>query len=217
MFLIVIAVYTKLLPASYAKAVAGIEARFFDDELDYHFENWEITYDIIVDEDGKATITNTMRTFLLIPAHIKNPYFKQNIYADNDVKLTSVFIDQKQIDLSDKTLFKKNAANTKHESELVLNLRQYAKNSDRIKFERTFVIVQDLKTEPYITAVVTRFIQGAVVKSSITPSHCVRFIPIGVGPVEEITESNKMRRWNLAAPEDLLLPGQGYTIIMVQL
>ena len=201
----------ELLPSSYSTAVAGIEKRFFDDELDYHFESFEIVYSIVV-TDSTVVITNTMDTTLRIPKHVKDPVFKQKIRGDQPARLTAIFINNRKIDLTDKTLF-----TGKGESrELVLNLRKYAKGADSVELVRTFVMTQNLLAEPYITAVISRFIKGAVIKGLISPSHKLRFIGMGISLVEpETIDGNGYTTWCLAGSDDLLLPGQGYMIVII--
>lgn len=201
----------RLLPSTYSKAVAGIEHRFFNNELHYHFEAFQMSYTISV-TNGTAEITNTMHAALRIPKHIDDPVFRQNIRVDTPAKLTTIFINSKKIDLDDPTLF----VGEGDSRELVLHLRKFAKGADSVVIERTFAMTQNLVSEPFISAVVSRYIKGAVIKGKITPGHKLRFIGMGIDPIEkETTDGEGYTKWRLAAPDDLLLPGQGYMLIIV--
>lgn len=59
------AILKQVLPSTYDTAAAAIEQRYFTRELDYHFENYEATYDICLDaKTGTATVTSTLRARL---------------------------------------------------------------------------------------------------------------------------------------------------------
>lgn len=205
----------QLLPESYAKAaVDGIEKRFFDDELDYHFEKLDIAYKITVDDQDRAKIVNTMTTNLQIRRNLANPMFRQTVRADASVTLTNVFINGVKVNLADTSLFKMTCNPDEHQ--LVLKLKDYAPGAESITLERTFETVQNLKTEPFITAVMTRFSKGATIRANITDEHTVRFVPMGFNaPGKPVLDGNEFHTWVIAKPGDLLLPGHGYIIIIV--
>lgn len=206
----------ELLPLNHEKVVSGIEGRFFDDELEYHFEGWWIRYDINVDEKGMATINNTMGANLLIPQNVEDPDFRQTVSSESGVQLTSVIIDNQSIDLNDPDIFVAKPDKGPNAKELVLPLRKYAKSGDKILFQRTFKVTQDLRVEPHITAVLTRYITGATVHARVSATHQVKFVPIGIHKVAApYVDGEGYKSWRLAAPQDLLLPGQGYILVVV--
>lgn len=205
-----------LLPVNHDQAVSGIEKRFFDDELEYHFENWSIKYEITIDEHGSAKINNTMETALLIPKNFSNPEFRQTVSTEGGVDLSSIIIDNKSIDLSKKQLFVPKNGGLPDEKELVLRLRDYAPDGDRIQFKRTFSIVQDLRIEPHITAVISRYITGATIHVKVPATHQVKFVPLGIQKVPPpFIDGQGFLMWNLAKPQELILPGQGYILVIV--
>jgi hypothetical protein len=249
------AILAGVLPSTYDKATQAIEKRFFDDELDYHFENFEVWYDISVGADNLATVSNTLKATLVISPKKDKPVFQQKIMSSGSSKLSCLMINDKNIDLSDPTIFE----DIKGGKNLTLDLGQYISGNKSVKFERTFITHQDIANEPFVTATITRFIKGAVVRAKVTPSHRIRFLCMGIEAYDEPEDENPSaekaaqgiigkdgvakkerrsvkrpsqkvgsgskigtgvdgrgyRRWMLAQPSDLLLPGQGYTLIIV--
>jgi hypothetical protein len=211
--LITNAIVQGVLPSTYDTAVNSIEKRYFDNELDYHFEGYEASYDIVVDrKTTKATVTSTMKSILVISPKRKKPTFQQKIRSDSPATLTSLIINDKTIKLEDTEFVEKDG-----EKILSFDLVEHSQGKSSVKLERTFVTIQG-KKEPYIAVTISRFIKGAVIKAKITTGFEIRFLGLGI---EKYDTSDKLdgrgyKRWTLAEPNALLLPGQGYTLVFVQ-
>ncbi|WP_025595515.1 hypothetical protein [Pseudoduganella sp. UC29_71] len=208
-----------LLPVNYEKAADAIMARFFDDSLDYHFSDFEISYNITVDANGKGTVFNTLKADLVISPRRENPIFKQNIESDSATTLISLMIDNTPVNLEQpKPAAEEGKAARKFMLEL--NLREHvAPGKGAVRFERTFKTIQDLHAEPFFSATISRFIKGPVaVRTKITAPYKIRFLSNGIEKDDPIPvpDGEGYLRWVLAKPGHLLLPGQGYTLIVVK-
>lgn len=203
-----------ILPSTYDMAMDAIEKRYFDDELDYHFEDYEATYDVVVDKrTGAAKVTSTIRANIVISPGKEDPVFEQKIKCDSPAQLTSLIINSKTIDV-DNILTKTDAT----EQTLRFELNKYSGESKKIKIIRTFV-TQQAKDEPYIAATLSRFVKGAVIRAKITTGYKLRFLGMGIQGYDVSTkpDGDGYCRWTLAQPDSLLMPGQGYTLVYVSL
>lgn len=202
----------QVLPSTYDTAAASIEQRYFTTELDYHFENYEASFEVIVNrETGTATVGSTLKVRLMISPNRIAPCFEQKIRSDSPSRLTSLLINDKNIPVGDDAFKDENGWKT-----LRINLLEHAGNLNHVKLERTFVTVQS-RREPYISATVTRFIKGAVVRVKISGGYEVRMLSIGFDDYtkSEVPDGQGYTRWTLAPSDGLLLPGQGYTLVFV--
>lgn len=99
---------------------------------------------------------------------------------------------------------------------LRVQLAEFAQGHSFVKLERTYATVQSPR-EPYVSATVTRFTKGAVIRVKISRGYEVRMLSIGFQGHTKSTvpDGEGFTRWTLAPPEGLLLPGQGYTLVFV--
>lgn len=69
-----------------------------------------------------------------------------------------------------------------------------------------------------INATLTRFINGAVIKTRISKGYHIRFIndSIEMANDDPVVDTDGYLRWVLAVPGKLLLPGQGYTLVIIK-
>lgn len=206
-----------LLPISYNKAAEAIMGRFLDASLDYHFSDFEISYSIGVDANGKATVLNTLKADLVISPNRPQAIFTQNIESDSPSKLLSLILDNTPIDLAQLVAAPTGADKTK--LTLTLNLLEHIGNDKRsVRFERTFSTAQDIHSEPFISATISRFIKGAVIRTRISDGYKIRFLSNGIeNAAFPVPDGEGYLRWVLAKPGNLLLPGQGYTLILVKI
>jgi hypothetical protein len=205
----------KILPISYSKVAEAIMARFFDHGLEYHFTDFEIIYNIAIDTNGDACLTNTLRADLVISPHCEKPIFTQEIESDSPTTLVSLIIGGAAIDL---TKFAGSHSNQKGLS-LKFNLLDYIRDDNRsVQIVRSFLTNQHIPSEPFISATISRLIKGAVIRTRITDGYRIRFISNGIELKDDqpILDGEGYWRWVLAKPGDLLLPGQGYTLVVVK-
>lgn len=211
------AILSEVLPLSFNKAGEAIRKQYFDDELEYHFEDFDLQYEIEVVYGSSVKVKNTFKANLIISPNVSNPKFIQKIKSDKTAQLSSLYINGDKIDTGEKN-FKDDGNGQKV---LTLELNKYAKGQSSVKFSRTFVIEQDIKTEPFISVVLSRYVKGATVRAKIKNpsnkgSHNIRFVGMGIEmAAQPRVDDGGFNRWVLAQSEDLLLPGQGFILIIV--
>lgn len=210
----------KVLPSEYNQAVTKIKDQLFiSSELEYHFEDLRITYDIVV-TDNRVNIENNMTANLVLSPRHPNPTFKQTFEVGGSCCLASLYINDKQQNVEQ--LLRKCPQNQNaYKLELELNeFDKTAKQAHRkpVKFERTLTLTQNLDEEPYIVAAISRYVTGAVVKAKISPGYRMYFKKTGLGVLPDkfcSDDEQGYTRWQLAEDGDLLLPGQGFIIMFI--
>lgn len=205
-----------VLPQAHSDATKHIEKQFFNSELEYHFENHEITYEVIV-KDNIATVKNTTRTTIVLSPNIENPIFEQKFWNNGKSKLCKLFLGGKNInkdgmfkvDSKDPTLniltfpFK--------EYDIISNVGEDTK----VSFERMIENSQDLSDDPMLMSRINRYAKGFVVKAKISDGYKLVFENFGYNDIlnnYEQDDGDGFERWQLAKPNELLLPGDGYVI-----
>ncbi len=155
--------------------------------------------------------------------YAKNPLLDQSIESEGGCNLISLRLNSKNCNKTE--LFKVDANNPKL-YKLTFPLKEYAVNSsvgnDRIvKLERVLSWTQNLKVDPYIYANISRYIKGATVKAKVSAGYKLEFVKFGLGELPDnhyvADDGMGFARWQLAEPNCLLLPGQGFIIIPVAL
>ncbi|OHX37012.1 hypothetical protein BJL95_20190 [Methylomonas sp. LWB] len=210
----------EVLFSNHYQAAITIKNQFFSNELQYHFEDLSITYDIEV-VDNTASCTNSLTAKLaLSPCH-ENPIFTQALEVGGSCDLVSLFINDEMQDVSQ--LLSADSLNPKLRK-IDIELKNFAKSlnqtdSRTVKLERVLKFTQSLDEEPYIVATISRYISGgAVIKAQISPGYRMYFKKTGFGvspPNVYSNDGHGYTRWQLARANDLLLPGQGYMIMII--
>lgn len=222
--LITSALLKEVLPTAHNNAVTLIEQQFFNSEREYHFEDHKITYEITVDIDTSiATVKHQTESIIVLSPHAINPQLDQSIETEGKCDLISLRLNNK--DCNKTELFKADTGNPKL-YQLTFPLKDYAvsgsKGNDKIvKLDRVQSWTQDLKADPYIYANISRYIKGATVKAKISDGYKLEFLKFGLGELPDnhyvADDGMGFARWQLAEPNCLLLPGQGFIIIPVAL
>jgi hypothetical protein len=214
------AILKPILPSSHRDATAGIMAQFFNSDLQYHFENFEVTLDITLQQDGKMLQIGhkTIADVVLAPNH-PAPVLRQKINVDGDCSLKSLFIDTEKIPVENHLV---RDPPTSANRVFQLELGKYAKpraDGDRVlRLERIYHLLQDVTKEPYILATTERFVKGFTVKAR-TNSGKLFFKRTGVGNIDPVIpqeDAEGYLRWVLVPPDKLLMPGQGYILIFMK-
>lgn len=215
------AILENTLPRSHRDAANSVLNQFFDKELQYHFENLENTYDIDVHPDNvTATVKYTTVTDLLISPNHENPIVTQKMKVKGQGKCDLLFlsIDNTPIDANE---FLDTDPNDPDTTVFTLPLKEFLgnknTNGDRvIKLERTYQYSQNLSEEPYIVATFSRYVRTCVVKAKINKRRVI-FEKSGIDnflDIKGITDVQGYNRWSVAEKNQLLLPGQGYVLII---
>lgn len=205
------------LPHSHQDATSVIMEKFFDNELQFHFERFEITINIEVLADKKtAKIIQKTKADIIICPKYQSANIEQKIRAGGKVELKSMVVDGSPVELEecltkdteDPTLsyFRLNAKPTGKINE----------NDKRISIERIYEIEQDISKEPYMIATFERYVKGCSIKAK--SSGCKLFLKAtGAGVVKRLEgkdDGEGYTRWTLADRSTLLLPGQGYIFVI---
>jgi hypothetical protein len=208
-----------VLPQIYANATALIEEQFFNSELQYHFEKYHQKFDITVDDQGIATIVNTFKADVVRNQACTEFTFKQK--SKNKCSPIELLgfrlngIPQAPADAGFKS--------SDFECEFNCDLSKLG--TPTVELERVITYQQDILKEPYIIATVSRYIKGGELKVRISDGYDVVFNRSGLRSqaIEALDEDSpakdfeRFRTWTLARRSDLLLPGQGFILVITSL
>lgn len=210
----------KTLPNSHAAdASSRIRDQFLNEELQYHFENYNVRYDIEV-ENGTAVIRHLVQANLVISPLHQAPVFTQEMRIDGAYELLEVRINGDPVEHQQ---FLKKAPSGLWTFTLPLKgfLTGSRAAADRsVGFERSYRITQNVAREPYIMATIKRYTKGLTVCARISPGYDLFFATTGLDQNEELSEvagsrdAEEFTRWRLARLDELLLPGQGFVLII---
>ncbi len=226
------AILKSVLPIAHQDAAHRIMEQFLDAELQYHFTSYETKYDITVDEASQvARIIHTTKFTLVISPNHPSPVFTQEITAqeDDDCRLLSLFINGKRIDLDNAPL--REVEGPKKSWVFELELGKFAKAGDgstdrTLSIERTYEVTQDVRKSPELIGTIKRYTRGLVVKARIANSngsadHYGFYFSrtglldgIEIKAPEPQVDGEGFQRWVIGGPDDLLLPGQGYILLI---
>ncbi len=211
----------KVLPEKYENAEQKIHEQFFDSNLHCQFEGFTSTYDITVDSNSKtATIVNTSSAGLVITDGIPNPIFVQegSVLNGDEISVKKIKINSQSLPLEEIVEVDEDNKGYK----ITIELDQYKNlGLTKVPYIRITEAEQDLSQEPYISSYVSRYIKGTTsIKVKITEGFSVKFLKLGISLVsaddnDEIDHQG-YKVWTLAKEEELLLPGQGYNLIIVE-
>lgn len=210
----------KVLPETHSDASNKIEQQFFNAELEYHFEEYKSSYDIVVDEAGKiAAITIFTNATIILSPHADQPTLKQSIKTAGGVELSALRMNDNDV-LAQYPFVK----DQEDEETYILSipLKEHAEarrnNVEAIRLERVTKLTQDLRIEPYVKGIISRYIKGATISAKITDGYKIHFEKFGLGELPGnhhlADDGTGHERWVLVTPENLLLPGQGYILVI---
>ena len=213
--LITEAIFSRSLPLRYPRPTGLLDSRYIDSKADYHFTDFQIQYDIDIGADGRGSVSNTLKTDILLAPGRSNPVFVQTIEGDGATTLLWLRINDKKFETYD---FQSLADNPRARK-LTLNLLDHINpDTGGARLERAFRTEQNVHSEPFINATLTRFINGAVIKTRVSNGYHIRFMndSIEMPNDDPVVDTDGYMRWVLATPGKLLLPGQGYTLVIVK-
>lgn len=208
------------LPASYHDAAEVIRGKFLDNELEHHFEKYEVTYDFHLDADGKTlNVRHLVRTEVVISPRFESTVISQPNFMEGAMKLVSLVVDGVSLDLTDQKYLSQNPNNPK---ERVFSIKlspsklTSAEVDRKVGFERIYELQQDISVEPYFIVNFTRYIKGCLVQ--YRGRNCqVYFRETGLNASkypEPTVDGEGFSRLIMADRNTLLLPGQGYILIV---
>lgn len=209
------------LPQSHRDATAGIMNQFFDEELEYHFENLSITIDaeLLPDKETLRIRQQTVTDVIVSPNHVL-PVLEQTITVDSgDCELTALLINHENVDELDAALV--DNIDAKGEKKFSIPLHKYATgtndNGDKVaNLERVYEITQNITLEPFVLATIARYVKGFTLRVKCTNCN-IHFKTTGLGcrgSTMSTPDGCGYDIWKLADKGELLLPGQGYILIL---
>lgn len=210
-----------VLPLAYHDATNILRKKFLNDELDYHFENYNVVYDIDVTEDI-ATIRTTINANIVIASNRKEPKFEQELVNNGENKLLKLVINGQDILASQKLEPVQNQA---HTYKLSFLFKEYGiiphENDDlRIGFERVIEQTQDLRNDPCLFTLVRRYAKGFEVRAKVSDGYKLFFDTFSLHGLEDNSywsnDGTGYEKWLLANPNDLLIPGDGFNIVILK-
>lgn len=213
-----------VLPKIHLEASENIGKQFFEKELDYHFEEYYNSYNISINrETNIADIELHSKSTIILSPNTQNSTLEQSISIDTNGEITLKALRMNDTEVSLDQFFKKDDEND-NKSTLQIPLTKYAGNrSDGVKAAKLEKIIhwtQDLSIEPYISVNISRYIKSATIKAKISKGFKVFFYKFGLGKLPEdlhhADDGQGFESWGLVKSDDLLLPGQGYILVMCQ-
>jgi len=211
----------EVLPKTHLEASDKIEQQFFDAELMYHFEEYYNSYTITIDKAKNiATIELFSKSTIILSPNSPNPILKQSIETGGEIELKALRINDADV-LSDNPFKKDKEDDNKHIHIIPLN-KYTEKKEDGVmvaRLEKVTKWSQNLSVDPYVKANISRYIKGATIRVKLSNGFKVFFERFGLGNLPKNhylrDDGEGYERWVLVEPNDLLLPGQGYILMVV--
>lgn len=211
------------LPESYYSASQSILSQFLNSELAYHFDQHEILYDITVDPATQnIRCSQTSKTIIVISPGHDDPAVTQTFRSDGGTcELVNLFVNSSPVELSDDLMTQdEDDPQLKHFRLPLKPLIDFDNTAgdQSIRLERTYSVTQNLQNEPYFHATISRYVKGLTVKAKINQGYRIIFMKTGIGamdPSPTVVDGEGYQRWVLGCGKQLLLPGQGYTLMIV--
>lgn len=208
-----------VLPKIYAHATTQIEEQFFNSELQYHFEQYSQEYEITVDEHGIATVINTFKADVVKNRACKDFIFRQ----DSKNKCSPIQLLSFKLNGIAQDVTNCGFTSNGFSCEFKRDLNEFG--TPTVILERVTTYQQDIKKEPYIIATISRYIKGGELKVRVSKGFDVVFSRSGLrskalaalDEMEPQKDYAGFRTWTLAGRGDLLLPGQGYILVITSL
>jgi hypothetical protein len=207
---------SRLLLEQSEAATAAIVKSLMAKRQSYYLDDFQTKYRLKID-DNTITVTNSMCADVHLAPDCNNHVFSQTIESDAAAELISFTLDNRKVEPVQERR-RRGDGQQGEELTITVNLEQHLQPGQKtIRLERVYQTVQSLRTEPFISATISRFIKGAVIRTRVSQGYRVRLIANGIEKCDPIPEPDGggFIRWDLAKPNVLLLPGQGYTLIII--
>lgn len=220
-----------VLPITHTNAAQTIKDRFFNNEIEYHFEQYVVTYNIVVNKDESLEVKENVATTIYPSPHVDNPKLVQTSEVvgsttTKELKLNGVSVDVGTVQTSHSSKNDPSVIKTKVEIELKKYINPNIKSTlsqEMIKYERIDEYRQKcLNDEPYIIGDINRYTKGYEVRAKITEGYNLFFEALGgASHIEDISEKmavngNGYCCWTIAKLGETLLPGSGFIIVIAK-
>lgn len=217
------AILSSTIPQSSIDATTTLKNQFLKKELQYHFENFESKYEIRRLNDDEIEVKNTVKARVIVAKNHEDAVMKQTMSVCGDYELLEILADEKVISHEDFLTTPEDNKKLRIVKLPLSNLAQRSlPTSDRyFDWEKTVRFTQKLSEEPYIAATVNRYVRGFTLKVKVEDNSKepiqLHTKTTGLSTQKEpepFLDANGFKRWVLAPKDDLLLPGQGYIVIL---
>jgi len=217
-----------VLPIVHTNAAETIKNKFFDEEIDFHFEQYRVEFDVSIGEDESVTIIESITANIYLSPHRSNPIFEQSSEVKGKSKLLSLRLNGKMIDTTQERMQEKIISNGVEHNKISIPLNEYVRKevknglSERmIKFERVEEYYQPrLDIEPYILGDLSRYTKGYEVKARITEGYNLFFETLGMSKTvdnpDEVELDRGWKSWIIADNDVTLLPGSGFILVIAK-
>ena len=208
------------LPSEY-NAANFVYDRFFSRPRTINFKNYLIIYDIEDQGNGIVKIRATTRFDIIVSDNLQpsDHILKQSVFSkDNNFTIISININNHPIKF-DKCLEKSSSSDDPHVCKIDLSSNLLSDKTASV--ERIYEYTQDLANEPYFIGQLDRYVKGMTIKAK-APNHNLYFSSTGLGLSVSSTKKTQQTDgegytvWQVAESQDLLLPGNGYILIVTK-
>lgn len=212
------------LPNSHSKAAYLIEKQFFNSDLEYHFEDYRATYMFaIIEGSNLVNVTVVIEATIVLSPCASTPTLTQAITTGDaaSIDVKRFFLDGNDCKSSD---YCKQSPTDKNKFEINVPLLNMATRNETtgdrsVRMDRCISWRQNFSDEPDIEGEIIRYIKGAVIKAKPPKGYKLIFRKYGLGKLPDNNYVNDdgegFQRWTLAGRDDLLLPGQGYILLLI--
>ena len=216
--ILTISIFQKYLTSSCEQAANKVCDIFFSKKQEYHFEDMEITLELQLAPNKKDLHIRIARKVTVIIAPNVTPAITHTIKGGYNHKLTSLVIDGEP--KTPKDYFTPSADNPNHMT-FKLPFKKYCKSSGfsasrSFTLERLNEYDQDISIEPFIIINSIRFVCGLIVKVKVI--DCLSyFATTGIDEFDDSEgkiEGTGFKRWQIAGNQEMLLPGQGFLVVV---
>jgi hypothetical protein len=208
--------FVKCLPGMTGQATDKIIETFFDNELDYHFENMEVLFKIEMVAKKSAKITIHTKMNIVVSPGQKPDIFQK--VSDSGYRMLSLFLNHEVVDVAAATVPVKGRPDLTQMSiphDVYSKIPGFKENNS-VVLERVTEFTQDIEKEPYYVSGFGRYISGLTV--GVESRGCnVHFSGTGSSVLDDIkptVDGRGIKRWVMAKNGNLLLPGQGYILVI---
>lgn len=190
-----------------------LSARYLRADMDYHFKNMTITYDIELDTDSNdLVIKQNMEAYIIINNDLTEAELQHKTVTDGSMELLHLMIDDELIQEENNYIAQQEDSNIK-----ILKTTIFNRNVP-IKINWCYKTIQNIADEPFILNNYSRYVNGLVVKFKTT--NCAptfRLTGVITAPENKLSlslDGNGYTHVVIAKQGDLTLPGQGFILVL---
>lgn len=210
---------SKSLPFDSKKVIGKIKKFFLEDETDYGFRNVEVVIRVkkIPEKKGMVSVVQVFRADIVFSKEKKFVHIKQKIKVDSDdFKMKSILINDENV--GDNHFYEKDGV--RYFEYKINDVKKYINGSyGVVKINRTYEFTQNIDKDPMIGGYFSRYIEGMTVLVKVKDmSYTFNRSGIeGTNVPKVVKDGSEYSRYLLASYNTLLLPGEGYTLILTKL